>query len=252
MPTVAYQWHQGMGDNMNLDLTAAVASLNVGDVYDGLNASYEARLNYNTSFLGDDLAKPGSLYAGGYHAWLAGNTRTALPALTATGRTGAVVGGGNLLNQDSLNGFYAGWNQEWWRGIGTFVNYHWANNSDTNYLFTTLNQGTGASQTRLNNATTFAIAPRQTLSGGLSIPMRIFGDGKRSKDVLGFAYAMLDFQEGGAGGEDALEHVAELYYKWQATDNIAIIPSAQLIFNRMGLGDNDAATVIGLRTSYSF
>jgi len=251
MPMVAYQWHQGMGDNMNLDLTSALATINNGDVYDGMNATGEARLNYK---FGDTWLKNGSLYAGAYAAWLSGNTLGSVSTLsTSVNRANAASYSPG--RQGTLNGYYAGLTQEIYKGIGVSGHWSWNDNSTTNGLFTSINQYNGAYATRTNQFSTFVVAPRQTWSGVLNIPLGAFTSGARAKDVIGLGYASLDFQENGLTGtkfRDKLEHVGEFYYKWQATDSIAIIPSAQVIANRMGLGANNLSYVIGLRTSYQF
>lgn len=269
-PTVAYQWHQGMGDSFNLDFTTGLSSIDAGDVMDGLNMTYEARLNYISDFLGDEWAKPGSLYAGGFHIWQNGNTLTGA-AGTGTNRTGGVstaVGSGTAKNRtlaqnDTTNGFYFGWNQEWWRGIGSFVNYTLVNQGSANFLFNSVNQTIGAGHT----SGTIALGVRQALSTGIQIPVSALASNWRENDVIGIGYALVDLHEQAIGRnqnetnsarvesfamKDAWEQVLEVYYKYQFTDSITVVPSAQFIFNRMGLGDNDFTTLLGVRTNYLF
>ncbi len=69
-PTVAYVWHQGLGsEDLSMDLTSGVSTVNTGDAMSGWSLTYEGRLNYNLN-LGWDM--PGNVYAGGYHIWDSG------------------------------------------------------------------------------------------------------------------------------------------------------------------------------------
>lgn len=308
-PMVAYQWHQGLGKSLGLDLTAGVGSIDVGDVNDGLNLTYEARFNYLTSFLGAEYTKPGSIYAGGYNIWSAGNNSVfnnnfgvngaiggnngaVAQATSATNRTGgSLVNPKNLGGQTSTNAFYVGMNQEFYKGIGVNVGYMLSNNSRTNLAYTSLNQINGA-----NNAfivDNVGVQPRQSLTGVLNVPMAALVPGWRDKDALGFAYGFIDLQENGfnrgftttnsralptairnglgtaptvSGGVvspgttrnndarfgDAMEQVAEVFYRFQLNDSVSIIPSVQLLFNRFGVDQNDGSVVFGFRTNYTF
>jgi len=265
VPTIAYQWHQGMGDSFNMDVTTGVSTVDTSDAMDGMSLTYEARLNYISDFLGDDWAKPGSVYAGGYHIFHSGNTLTAA-AGTAANRTGglsAALGSGaakarTLYNDDTTNGFYVGWNQEWWRGIGTFVNYTLTNKGSGNFLYNSRNQTIGAG----NLTGTIAVGVRQAISGGIQIPVNALASNWRENDTIGIGYALIDLHEQGIGSnpsgtqdfrvDDAWEQVLEAYYKYQFTDSITVVPSVQFIFNRLGLAKNDFTTLIGVRTNYLF
>lgn len=309
MPMVAYQWHQGLGKDLGLDITTGLASLDVGDVYDGLNLTYEARLNYLTSFLGAEYTKPGSVYAGGYHIWGAGNrdlfTNLAGERGINGGANGATavavaggVGAGNLLtnrsggallnprnsNGNSANGFYVGWNQEFYKGIGLNFTYSLLNNSGMGLAYTSLNPALGANTALAVDG--IAVQPRQTLAGVVNFPMSALVPGWRDKDAFGMGYGIVDLHENGLGRgfsqtnsvalrsvrnnvpanngsvatnrlfgnrvRDGYEHVAEFYYRFQLNDSVSIVPSFQLIMNRMGLDANDATAVFGLRTNYTF
>ncbi len=271
-PTVAWQTHQGLGDSANLDLTTALSSPNVSDTMDGLNLTYEARLNFVSDFLGEDYAKPGSLYAGGYHMFQAGNT---LGITNLTNRSGplAVANGSaasarNSTSGDTLNSFYVGWNQEWYKGIGTFVNYALTNRGSGNFFGNSmLVNGTGAA---VAGAAGVGVGIKQALSAGLHLPVSALAPGWRDDDVIGIGYAMMDLHEQGIAGQggftgvagvnqvrqqglsESMEHVLEAYYKYQFTDSITIVPSAQFIFNRLGLSANDFTTVLGVRTNFLF
>lgn len=247
-PTIAYQWHQGMGQDMNLDFTTALSSINGSDVYDGMNLTYEGRLNYISSFLGDDYAKPGSFYVGGYHAWLSGGTIGGTTAVVNT--LGAPVGG---LEGNRLDAFYAGWNQEWYKGIGTFVNGMLQSSSSVGGFLTSGNQTNGANQA-FNTATGNMASARFAFSTGVQVPMSAFGDW-RADDTMGVGYAVANLHNVGTsatGSATAAEHVVEGYYKYQFTDNISVVPSLQFVFNRFGLEGNDMTTVFGVRTNFLF
>ncbi len=251
MPMVAYQWHQKLGsDDLTLDLTTGVGSINVSDVMDGFNLTYEARLNYILGSL------PGSLYGGGYHIWGLGNTGPENAIVAAsTNRAGAPQA---LIetynnNRDDINAFYVGWNQEWFEGVGTTINYMLSGSGRQALLYNSLNRSAGTNSYFINEG--ISVGVRQSISGVLSVPMSVFG--VRDKDVFGVGYGVLDLQEGGLSGatpnfDDTWEQVVEAYYKWQFTDSISVVPSVQLIFNRLGIEQNDFTTVIGLRTNYTF
>jgi hypothetical protein len=313
MPMIAYQWHQGLGKDLGLDITTGIGSLDVGDVYDGLNLTYEARLNYLTSFLGAEYTKPGSVYAGGYNIWSAGNRNlfedVATTGLRVNGGNNAataialatVAGGGvnpfltnrsggallnpkNVSGNQSTNAFYVGWNQEFYKGIGVNFTYLLSNAGRTNYAYTTLNQALGANTAFLVDG--IGVAPRQSLSAVLNVPMAAVVPGWRDKDAFGMGYSFVDLHEGGLGrgfdinnstalaslinnaparngnvpnnrligsrASDGFEHVAEFFYRFQLNDSVSVVPSFQLIFNRLGLEQNGVTSIIGLRTNYTF
>jgi len=257
MPMVAYQWHQGLGPDMNLDITTGVGSIDNSDLYDGLNVTYEARLNYLTKFLGEGMAKPGSLYGGGYHIWNAGARTLGNVATTTLGtlrdREGNAIS--NVGLQGSTNAFYVGWNQEWYQGIGTTVNYMLSNAGNPGLIYSNADQTLGGFSSTTAAGGNIALLPRQSISGVLSIPMSAMAPGWRDKDVLGIGYALVDLYEDSIESrrfEDAMEQVVETYYKWQVNDQVSVIPSVQFYFNRGGLDQNDFSTVIGLRTNFVF
>lgn len=286
MPMVAYQWHQGLGKSLGLDLTTGMGSIDVGDVYDGLNLTYEARFNYLTSFLGPEFTKPGSFYAGGYNIWSAGNRKLFNDGMNAgvafglddgaLNRTGDTLTN-SLRRRQATNAFYTGWNQEWYKGIGTHVSYMLSNNSRTNVAYSSLNQIYGANQAfGIDN---IGVSVRQAFSAVLNVPVAALLPGFRDKDAFGVGYAFVDLQNNGVGNRsdvmatptairntngnppllfgnnrlrDRFEHAAEMYYRFQLNDSISVIPSYQLIWNRLGLAQNGVTSIIGLRTSFSF
>lgn len=270
MAMIAHHWNQGLGEYANMDLTAGVGSINYGDVYDGFALTYEGRLNYNTGFISDDWAMPGSFYAGGYHIWNFGNGGLARNGFTTgwnrSGGTSSVGGVVDLVALDttprgSTNAFYLGWNQEWWRGIGTTINYFLSGNSNSSLAYTSSQQWLG-----LNTATTanrqvaggnpVLAAARQSLSTVLHVPVKSILPGWRDKDAIGLGYAFIDLYENdliqNGTWDDAMEHVFEAYYKLQVNDNISVVPSMQLMFNRLGLDANDVTTILGVRTNFKF
>lgn len=254
MPTVAYAWHQKLGsDDLTTDLTAAVSTLDQGDALGAFNATYEGRLNYKLAGLA------GNLYGGGYHMWSEGNTS----AIRGTGANN--VQGVNLTNgqlgDPTTHAFYGGWNQEIYKGIGTTFNYLRSSGGRNNLLYNSFNPINGAS---VNRAGTFGsfVSLKQSLSGVLNIPMAAVVPGWRDNDAFGVGFGVSELRANSSdtslGGvpntrfERGWERVGEAYYRWQATEAISIIPSAQVIWNRYGLKANGTDVVIGLRTSFSF
>ncbi len=268
-PMIAYQWHQKLGsDNLSADLTSGVGTFNVGDAMDGLSATYEARLNYRIP--GWDA--PGNVYAGGYNVWSAGNSNNARNYLNGTGQfvtdpatvpTNRSGGANGLDNRPfSVNAVYGGWNQEWYKGIGTTVNYLYSNGGRNQYFLNSNNQLLGAfgATTRGGNAalSPFTIGIKQSISGVLNIPMKVFG--VRENDVFGLGYAAIDVYKDNMGANNfnrtrftqKWEQTAEAYYKWAVNDAISIIPSVQYINGGFGIKQNGNTWIIGLRTSYTF
>ncbi len=248
-PTVAYAWHQGLGENANLDFTTALSTFNASDAYDGLNLTYEARLNYLMDWWSDDAVE-GSLYAGGYHAWMGGNS-------VAPGGLGAVAvdrAGAATLDPtrgQRLDAFYGGWNQEWYKGIGTFVSGMLQSSANVGYGLASANQINGINNAF--NAVGTVASPRWSGATGVNVPMSAFGDW-RPDDVFGVGYSLVNFHKPNTenGLDSSMEQVVEAYYKYQFTDSISIVPSTQFIFNRLGLGANDFTAVVGLRTNFLF
>jgi len=258
MPMVAYAWHQKLGhDDLSMDLTTAAASLDTGDFFSGFNLTYEGRLNYNTSVLGLDWDMPGSVYAGGYHMWSAGanNVSRRTGNINTTNIQGIPLG----LDQkegDTTSAYYVGWNQEWYKGIGTTINYMNSSRGFNGLLYNSRNQTLGANVNAL--ASDGVVSVKQALSGVLSIPMAAVVPGWRDNDTFGVGYSIADIRTNlidhptSYRFDKGWEGVVETYYKWQATEAISVVPSMQLIFNRYGLRENGTNVVLGLRTSYTF
>lgn len=262
-PMIAYQWHQQLGsDDLSADLTAGIGTFDAGDSMDGLNATYEGRVNYKVADL------PGSLYAGGYNVWSSGGRNAANAFLSAgaaavVNRSGGATGFLPGQNGESVNALYAGWNQEWYKGIGTTVNYLLSNRGQNNYFLNSNNQLLGASNALSRTTVAGALVPiavavRQSVSGVLNIPMSVFG--VREHDTFGVGYAVVEMAENRLGDnfpsrtryKNAWEHTLEAYYKWAVNDAIAVVPSVQYINNALGVQQNGSTWVIGLRTSYTF
>lgn len=271
MPMVAYAWHQKLGsDDLTMDLTTGLGTIDSSDTFSGVNLTYEGRINYNTSFLGLDWDVPGSIYAGGYHMWTGGNSSAVDAATLANGGLGFnnVQGlGQNLARQrrDDASAFYTGWNQEWYKGIGTTVNYMRATGDSENLFYNSTNQTLGANVNRalvgqgaFVGATQSYISVKQSLSGVLNIPMAAVVPGWRDNDVFGVGYGIVDVRHHlaptgtQAAFTKAWEGVVETYYRWQATESISVVPSMQLIFNRYGLQENGTTVLLGLRTNFTF
>lgn len=264
MPMLAYQWHQKLGsDKLTADLTTGVGSTDVGSVLDGLNLTYEGRLNYKVANMA------GGLYGGGYHVWTAGARNAAQSFLTDSGftstgtspvnRSGGPTGLGDAPS--SLNAFYVGWNQEWYKGLGTTVNYLLSNRSQSSYFLNSANQLLGSANAVSNLGTApvpIAVSVRQSLSGVLNIPMSVFG--VREHDTLGLGYAVVEMARNRIGDNfpnatrfhNSWEHTFEAYYKWAVNDAISVVPSVQYINNALGVRENGATWILGLRTSYTF
>ena len=250
MPMVAYQWHQKLGsDNLSADLTSGVGTTTNANALNGLNVTYEGRLNYKLA----DLA--GNIYGGGYNVWNDGNGNFNAGTTATVNRSG--IAGSS--QKTSTNALYAGWNQEWYKGIGTTFNYNYNNKGASNFLMNSVNPLIGANNAVTGAGTAInAIGVRQTFAGVLSVPMKVFGI--RENDVFGVGYALVGLYKDNLGGsgatatrfKNAYEHTAEAYYKYAVNDAISIVPSLQVISNSLGVQQNGLTWVIGLRTSYAF
>lgn len=288
MPMLAYQWHQQLGsDDLSADLTTALGAVDVGDAMDGFNLTYEGRLNYRLFDL------PGSVYAGGYQVWnmgarnattdylmgqtfvdLNGNNTIDAGELFAptSNRSGNTTGIQNVNTTNDLNAFYVGWNQEWYEGIGTTFNYFLSGRGRAGYLLNSNNQLLGA-RTAVspisdvaNGATIgsavalrpIAVSARQSYTGVLNVPMKVFG--VRENDNLGVGYSLMQLFSNDLAQaniqrsrfKNAWEHTVEVYYKWAVNDAVSIVPSVQFISNALSVQQNGVITVLGLRTNFSF
>jgi hypothetical protein len=235
MPMVGHVLHQGLGKSASLDFSTALGSIDVGDFADTLNVTYEGKLFYKPAFLPAKLQKPGSVYAGGYNVTMSGNRNFNKLLASSYSFDPSYA-------KDSLNAVYFGWNQEWWKGIGTTVNYLWNSDSPTAVLMTSQQPGPAG----------VAIGARNAFSTVVSVPMSIFGNTKRAADTFGVGYAGVNIQNGGQGPSTAYEHVVEAYYRFKINDSFSVIPSFQWILNPIGNLANAPISIIGLRASYRF
>jgi hypothetical protein len=286
-PMIAYQWHQQLGsDDLSLDLTSAIGAMDVGNVLDMLNVTYEGRLNYRL------FNMPGSIYAAGYNIWGVGNRtaphgffkdRNKFGAITpaqalAQGLSSTLVlsrsAGPSGLGDTkvSTNAFYAGYNQEWFRGIGTTVNYFISGKGEANSFLNTRNQLLAAITSVVPLNGTYGapdvlfpsfVAPRQSITGVLSIPLKAFsfcGKSFRENDVIGVGYSATQFRKSLISTNfpmqtrygNTWEQIIEVYYKWAVNDAISIIPSVQWQYGSSGVHANGSNVLVGLRTSYTF
>lgn len=251
MPMIAYQWHQKLGsDNLSADLTSGVGTVTGANALSGINVTYEGRLNYILASLA------GNFYAGGYNVWNSAGAATDYNSGVGASINRSGTAGGSQRNMTSS--LYAGWNQEWYKGIGTTINYNYGNKGSNNFFLNASNPLIGASNTTFGGPVANAVGVRQSISGVLSIPMKAFG--VRENDVFGVGYALVGLYKDQLGGtvltssrfKNAYEHTAEAYYKYAVNDAISIVPSVQVISNSMGIQANGLTYVIGLRTSYAF
>jgi hypothetical protein len=237
-PMVTYQLHQGLGDHLTADFTTGVGSMDVGDAMDGLNATYEGKLSYLPTFLPETFQKPGSVYVGGYTVAMAGNrslTQTVGSSYNNRGGTSL-----DLTGKQTVNALYAGWNQEWWRGIGTSVGFLLNNDSPSVAVLTSQQPGPAG----------VGIGAKRAMNAVVQIPTSAFGWKRRGKDQLGIGAAFVDIYDNSA--DTSVEQVSELYYNFRVNDVFSIIPSAQLIVNPAGANKHTPITVLGCRLSYKF
>lgn len=267
-PTIAHSWHQGLGEHFSADLTGAIGSAISSDVMGGLWLTEEINLNYDTGFLFQSFTKPGNLYVGAYHLMNEGVTNPLQFATPVPGGIGGSpldrngvgitplygVGGGN----QNLNAIYAGWNQEWWRGVGTAFDFVVNETGANNSLYNSLRNGTGANANFLQTGRVVGV--QDAFSMSITAPLTVFDQDltKRSKDLIGFGYSIINASElpgeaaPAATFSNSEEHVLETFYRYAVNDNMTIIPSFQAVINRQGVGQNDAALIFGLRTNYVF
>jgi hypothetical protein len=90
-PTVAFEWHQGLGEWHSLDVKTALSALDVSDAMSAFAVTYEGSLNYNFGWLADWLDHPGNVYAGGW--WLngRGGSNSLVGVATGNGINGRTV-----------------------------------------------------------------------------------------------------------------------------------------------------------------
>jgi len=266
-PTIAMAWHQGLGQHWSADVTAALATLDSGNFANGMTATEELALNYDTSFLGTRYTKPGNAYVGGYHMFFGGNRTLA----SETFNGGAVLGsfndrtGTNVINglgatgqsDADIHAIYGGWNQEWWRGIGTSVGYTLNKTNVNNILVSALKNGTGVNASLNNGGNIVGVS--SSLNAVLSLPLTVFNKNltDRAHDLIGIGYSYIDPTDVGTEGTSTAfkndkEQIAEVFYRWSINNSFTVIPSVQYIMNRFGVSENNGDVVFGLRTNFVF
>ncbi|EKE02562.1 MAG: hypothetical protein ACD_20C00361G0001 [uncultured bacterium] len=281
LPRVAIEINQGLGRWANLALRADAFSLDVSKMMNGIGFTGEGDVGYNLGFLDEVFGTQnmfnmsGNVF-GGYYLVDSNNGLTNNLINVTTTMDGAVdptdagqisINGGT---GDVAQGFYAGINQEIFRGIGAFGSFALNNLGSNSALLNALQNGTGTNIVYNNstlNGTSIIYGIRQAFTAGVEIPVRALPNfltfGARQRDTLGFGWSRI-YPNDAAGSPatvasgatlnvpDDPENVIEGYYRLQVNDNFALIPSAQLIFSRMGDEDNEVNIIIGLRSSFTF
>ena len=272
VPRIAVEMDQGLGRWANFAVRADASALDVSKMMNGIGFTAEGDLGYNLGFLNEMLGTQsmfnlaGNVF-GGYYLVDSNNggtnnllnVTTVAPTVSINGAIG-----------DIAHGFYAGLNQEIYKGIGAFGSFA-LNNLGTNAaLLNALQNGTGTNIV-YNNSTLLGASLiygiRQAITAGVEIPVRALPEmitfGKRQRDALGFGWARI-YPNDAAGSPANIvsaitgsaatdpENVIEGYYRLQINDNFALIPSTQLVFSRLGDEDNEVEIIIGLRSSFTF
>ena len=268
-----------MGRWVNAKVKADAAFLDIADAINGINFTSELDIGYNLGFLDQIFCTnifnvSGNVFGGYYIVKSSGGgtnnlTNVATTAVTPAGGGAAIpVNGGP---GDLANGFYAGWNQELFRGIGAFGSYALNDTGPTASLANALQNGTGTNVIYNNSTlagTSLIYGIRQAFDAGIVIPIRALPSfityNKRQRDVLGFGWSRIYPQGSGGSPSNGTaapvanplsrdpENVIEGFYRLQVNDSFAFIPSAQVILSRMGNLGNDVDVVIGLRTNFYF
>lgn len=272
LPRAAIVMGQGLGRWAKLELKGDASFLDVSKMMNGITFTTEADLGYNLGFLDEAFGTQnmfniaGNIFGGYYLIDSNDGATNNLVNVTTTAPVIAAGGAG-----DVAHGFYAGINQEIFRGIGAFGSFALNDTGPVSPLLNAIQNGTGTNV--MYNNSTFAgssliYGVRQAITAGIDIPVRALPDflrlGSRSRDNLGFAWARI-YPNTAVGSPAATipadvtgtaatdpENVIEGYYKLQVNDSFALIPSAQLIFSRMGVEDNEVDVIIGLRSSFTF
>lgn len=283
VPRIAEEINQGLGRWVNLKGKVDVSAMDIADAMNGIGLTTEASLGYNLGFLNDIIGTQnifnlsGNVFGGYYMVKSSGGltnnlTNVATTAVTPAGGGAAIPANGGP--GDMAQGFYVGGNQEIYKGIGGFGSFALNDTGPTSSLLSALQTGTGTNIIYNNstiNGFSLIYGIRQAFTAGLELPIRALPKfitfGKRQRDVMGFGWARIYPQSSGgspANGNAAVagvpaniaarnpEDVLEGYYKLQVNDGFALIPSLQVIIDRMGSTPNNADIVIGLRSSFYF
>ena len=265
IPRFALQVNQGMGKWTNFKLTTDVSFLDISDAMNGVGFTVEGDLGYNLGFLDKYFCTnmfnlPGNIFGAFYLVHPSGGSGINL----VTASTTAPVLPLNSGFGNTAKGFYAGANQEIYKGFGIFGSYALNNSGPTAALLSSLQNGTGTNV--IYNNTTLAGAStlfgiREAWTAGAELPVRALPKfitfNKRQRDVIGAGVSFL-FPNLAIGSPSntlaagAREKVFEIYYKAQIADGFALIPSVQLIGDRSAFAANKTEVLLGLRSSFTF
>lgn len=241
-PRIALEFEQGLGKYAELKLKTDMAAVDSQNVTDFISFTTEADLRYNLGFI-DQSAGEDSLFN------LDGN----------------LFGGYYFLhaNEDdangTANGFYVGLNQEVYKGIGLFTNFALVQAGDDSIVHSSALGGTGQNWKYFYSGDEYGVKQAWTI--GSQVPVNALPEfltfGKRQNDIMGIAYSHIwpnhiAGSEASSDGYTKPERVLEMYYNAKLTDRISLVPSMQLIFDRLGNEKNDTNVILGLRSSFSF
>ncbi|MDD3014193.1 MAG: iron uptake porin [Candidatus Gastranaerophilales bacterium] len=273
VPRISAQMNQGLGKWTNVKVKVDGSFIDVSDMMNGVGLTTELDVGYNLGFLDNyfntcnKFNVAGNIYGGYYLINSGGGGFNNLVNISTT--TGTTVAPTNMGNGATAHGFYTGMNQELYKGIGLFGSFALNDTGPVAAMLSALQNGTGVN-TIYNNTTitgaSLIYGIRQAWTAGIEVPIRALPNFitrcKRQRDTLGFGAAFLfpnvavgspsvgiSAANPNAGGR---EQVYEMYYKLQATDALAFIPSVQLIQNRAAWSSNETNVLVGFRTSYKF
>ncbi|MFM7469277.1 MAG: iron uptake porin [Vampirovibrionales bacterium] len=217
---------QNLSTYGNLELTAGLSSSDSNQWLNYQAATYELRYNHNW------FDRTGSVYAGGFHLYSLSNRNV----------SAVNVSGLNIIPGTS-NGFFAGINQELYKGIGLNVAGFLGDKSGNAAVLNAANQ--------LYSTANTAITAQHALTTALVVPMSVFG--VREQDKFGLGYAYTAFNSFGTGfTKDGAEHSTEVFYTAAINEKVSVTPSVQFHMNRFGQTDNGFSTSVGLRTNIKF
>ncbi|MFH0702509.1 MAG: iron uptake porin [bacterium] len=261
-PRIALEAKQGLGKYANFTLKGDVSTLDISDAIDGLGFTVEGNLGYNLSFLDEMLGTPdmfnlpGNVFGGFYLVNAVGGSNSLINVTTTAGTVLPTTAGPD----DNAVGFYAGGNQEIYKGFGIFGSYALNDTGPLSSLLSALQNGTGNSVIFNSANQVFGVKQAWTIGGELPLKTLSLNLGQRSNDAIGVAYAQISpnmavgspSNNATVPAAGASEKVLETYYRLQISDGFALIPSAQVIFSRAGYAPNETNVVIGLRSSFRF
>ena len=181
IPRVALQMNQGLGRWASAKVTTDASFLDTSDAMNGLGFTVEGDLGYNLGFIDKFLCTqdlfnlPGNIFGGYYFVHPQGGGTNNLVNVTTTASTTGVVLPTSSGFGNTAQGFYAGANQEIFRGFGIFGSYALNNTGPTAALLSALQNGTGTN-TIYNNSissggSTLIYGVRQAWTAGFELPV---------------------------------------------------------------------------------